>query len=343
MAGAAALAALISALFLWSDVIEGQAHYQPEYPQTDLTSILQKEEAHLTKDDYKTLLVQTGVGAAAVGQLWRDGRKEELLQHQQNFFRPIAVKCLRHNLFTSGEYAVNSAGEKVQEAKLVPLQAGDILITPCSHFFGWRNGHAGIVVEPPVVDASGDIISDGMVLESVTVGVNSRLRRLERWESYPAFVVLRLRGSEASDVGRGAAILARQCFYDVPYQLLTGLWEEPWQPSFPVPKLLPAIEAAAVAEESAGAKRLEASVQETASAWEQELRFWAEAQEKSKGTQCAHLIWSCYRALGYDLDSDGGRIVTPRDLMESPLLQVVQIYGINPMEFETASAKLPSR
>lgn len=47
------------------------------------------------------------------------------------------------------------------------------------------------------------------------------------------------------------------------------------------------------------------------------------------GTQCAHLIWAAYARFGYDLDSDGGWIVTPDDLFHSELLEVVQIYGMN--------------
>lgn len=48
------------------------------------------------------------------------------------------------------------------------------------------------------------------------------------------------------------------------------------------------------------------------------------------GTHCAHLIWYAYNQFGYNLDSDGGIIVTPRDLYDSPLLEVVQLYGIKP-------------
>lgn len=46
------------------------------------------------------------------------------------------------------------------------------------------------------------------------------------------------------------------------------------------------------------------------------------------GTHCSHLIWYAYNQFGYDLDSDGGLIVTPRDLYESPLLEVIQVYGM---------------
>lgn len=48
------------------------------------------------------------------------------------------------------------------------------------------------------------------------------------------------------------------------------------------------------------------------------------------GTQCAHLIWRAFREYGFDVDSTGGRIVTPKDIANSPLFEVVQVYGMNP-------------
>lgn len=48
-----------------------------------------------------------------------------------------------------------------------------------------------------------------------------------------------------------------------------------------------------------------------------------------KGTQCAHLVWLAYAAHGYDIDSNGGLIVTPKDIAESKLFDIVQTYGIN--------------
>lgn len=48
------------------------------------------------------------------------------------------------------------------------------------------------------------------------------------------------------------------------------------------------------------------------------------------GTQCSHLVYSAFYLNGYDLDSDGGFIVTPKDLTESPYLEIVQIYGVSP-------------
>ncbi len=50
------------------------------------------------------------------------------------------------------------------------------------------------------------------------------------------------------------------------------------------------------------------------------------------GTQCAYLVWYVWNQFGYDLDSDGGRLVTAEDLLHSEELEVVQIYGMNPFE-----------
>ncbi|MEG1930139.1 MAG: hypothetical protein RR131_03270 [Anaerovorax sp.] len=49
-----------------------------------------------------------------------------------------------------------------------------------------------------------------------------------------------------------------------------------------------------------------------------------------KKTQCAHLIWYPYFQAGYDVDSDGGWLVTPNDLANSDFFSVVQVYGVNP-------------
>jgi uncharacterized protein YycO len=53
-------------------------------------------------------------------------------------------------------------------------------------------------------------------------------------------------------------------------------------------------------------------------------------RDKVTGTHCSHLVWQAYSYYGYDLDSDGGAIVTPNDIANSPLLEVVQVYGVDP-------------
>ena len=41
------------------------------------------------------------------------------------------------------------------------------------------------------------------------------------------------------------------------------------------------------------------------------------------GTQCAHLVWAAFEARGYDIDGDGGWLVTPSDFTSSVLLEIV--------------------
>ena len=50
------------------------------------------------------------------------------------------------------------------------------------------------------------------------------------------------------------------------------------------------------------------------------------------GTHCSHLVWYPFKKFGYDLDSNGGIIITPQDIANSPYLEVVQVYGFNPKE-----------
>jgi len=69
----------------------------------------------------------------------------------------------------------------------------------------------------------------------------------------------------------------------------------------------------------------------TAGMWDEEAEELAEDLQEGEalgGTQCAHLIWYAYNHFGYDLDSNGGMLVTPKDLYESSLLEMVQVYGV---------------
>ena len=51
-----------------------------------------------------------------------------------------------------------------------------------------------------------------------------------------------------------------------------------------------------------------------------------------KTTHCSHLVWQAFKRFGYDIDSDGGPLVTCNDIARSELLEVVQVYGFDPDE-----------
>lgn len=50
-----------------------------------------------------------------------------------------------------------------------------------------------------------------------------------------------------------------------------------------------------------------------------------------KASHCSHLVWYAYRKFGVDLDATGGLVVTPRDMSRSGNVELVQVYGFNPV------------
>ncbi len=49
--------------------------------------------------------------------------------------------------------------------------------------------------------------------------------------------------------------------------------------------------------------------------------------KKPVTTQCAHLVWFAYMTCGVDIAPESGKIITPKDFLESENLEIVQIYG----------------
>lgn len=45
-------------------------------------------------------------------------------------------------------------------------------------------------------------------------------------------------------------------------------------------------------------------------------------------SQCSHLVWQAYRAVGADIDGNGGFLVLPKDFLKCRDFEIVQIYGI---------------
>lgn len=250
-------------LYLWTCAAERDAHYTPEYPKEDITSYLEK--SILQTEDYDILYYQTGLSRVAVDALCHESRKKVLLKVQEHFFQEPEIRCECHFFVFREEIALPEKNE------IIPVvEDGDILITFNTHFFGWRNGHAGIVVDA----------EKGLTLEALSVGRDSSILSLDSWAERPSFVVLRLKNT-SKELRAEIATYAREHLVDLPYHLTAGI--------------------------------------------RQDDRIF---HESVSGTQCAHLVWYAYEQFGYDLDSDGGWIVTPGDLYNSPLLEVVQVFGM---------------
>ena len=57
--------------------------------------------------------------------------------------------------------------------------------------------------------------------------------------------------------------------------------------------------------------------------------FYKKFPETLRVSQCAHLVWYAYKKFGYDLDSNGGGVVKPPDMVRSEHVEVVQAYGFD--------------
>lgn len=56
--------------------------------------------------------------------------------------------------------------------------------------------------------------------------------------------------------------------------------------------------------------------------------------QQNPSSQCAHIVWQAYKAVGVDIDSTSDAFVIPKDIAMSDKLKLVQIYGINPDKYK---------
>lgn len=269
--GMIAVLMLIFFLHRWTLAAEPFAHWTPDYSKVDLSTILMKEV--LSENDYEVLLKQSGLGRPAVDNLLTTGNENTIYRIQNQFFTTPLLVREKNSPISKEEFVVDEKGKFIAGTEMIALEDGDILITQNSLTFGWRNGHAAIVVDA----------NKRQTLESAVLGENSCIQTIGKWEKYPSFLVFRLKNASAEE-RRTIAQEAVKRLNGVPYGFGVGIWT---------------------------AKHPE---------------------NKLKETHCAHLVWEAYRQFGYDLDSNGGRIITPRSIAGSPLLELKQVYGMNPNE-----------
>ncbi len=309
--GASVMVLLVSVglLFLYNWIEEAKltAHVAPKVGWCRIDGVIAAKK--ISYDEMLVLSEQTGLGVDVIEMLLECGEQQKLLDIQDIYFAPVEIREVRTTPITISEWIVADGSGKTHGMPLVDIQDGDILITKNSRFLGWRNGHAGLVVDA----------EKGLVLEALMLGSDSQLCKISKWESYPSFVVLRLKEGVEMPEGsveepawqieeKMSARLAAQVadyasenLVGIEYHLLT-------EPKSQMGASWPA-GTASVPEMGEG---IEVTLQEAV---------------VPTGTHCAHLVWYAYLQAGIDLDSDGGFFVTPDDILNSPYLEVVQEYG----------------
>lgn len=259
----------ITGLHLWTGSCEDAAHKEPEHPKVTIKDIVKKDI--WSASDLDLLSQQTGLSGEALQYLKEQKKQGELPALQEAYYRPVIVKCRPNSIISKEEYLADEQGNRTEGMPIPYVEEGDILITCCSHVFGWRNGHAALVIDA----------KQRLVLEAQVLGSPSVITSLEAWERYPSFLVLRLEGVSKEERAQ-IAHAAEENLAGIPYRVSAGIWDRITGKDFP---------------------------------------------QQVSGTHCSHLVWYAYACFGYDLDSDGGWIVTPKDIAECEKLKVIQKYG----------------
>lgn len=273
-------------LYNWTNEAVKTAHIIPSAPRINIENLTGKNE--LSNYELQIISEQTGINTTIIKRLLKQDQGQQLLELQEAYYVPVSIVTVRTTPLTVCEYVVDEKGEFTKGTNIINLQDGDIVITKNSRFLGWRNGHAGLVVDA----------EKGLVLEAVMLGTNTKLCSIRGWEKYPSFLVLRLK-EEFQDNGKLEQVVefAQQKLLDIPYQLHAGVWDK-------INEIF----------ESKNSNQQEGQVTEI-------------AETALSGTHCAHVIWYAYNQIGIDLDSDGGFFVTPYDIQNSPYLEIIQSYG----------------
>lgn len=212
------LAAVVAALLGANLACERFAHVSPSYARENITDVLEKDER--TDAEYALLYRQTGLSAVGINRL------EQKYPKREDFVK--AARAFQDAFFGEYTYEHETVGPVTLRdllsqdgvpcyAPLVPLENGEILISPSCHSFGWRHGHAALVVNA----------QSGSVLESVTVGVNSAITYdgAEWFQACSAFLVLRLKDEYRNQIDPAqVAVSAVKTLNDIPYSLTVGIF-----------------------------------------------------------------------------------------------------------------------
>ncbi len=206
---------LLAFFFLCADAAaEETARFVPDYEKADLREVLEKAE--WTEEDYAFLYRQTGLTKAGIDELVEIGQRYRLTEFQEAFFFRGEVRHEMAAATTSHDYLTDPETGETYLAPIVPLKRGDVLVSSSCHTFGWRNGHAALVVG-----------ESGSVLESVTLGQDSEITyEGDEWfREASNFMVLRLKGT--TDEERAAiAEDASDRLFGVPYSITVGIFSK---------------------------------------------------------------------------------------------------------------------
>lgn len=178
-------------------IAHSTAPFVPDYPRVELTA----------NTDYETIFLQTGLGRAAVDKLKAEGNFETVIKAQDHFFATPKIECApMFDWFTREDRT-----EDDEFPGFADLQMGDILVTLSTHSFGWRHGHAGLLID------------EYTVLECQQMGTDVSSEGIYYWTNYSNWAVLRPK-NVTHEQQEAVCEFALNNLIGKPYNILSGIF-----------------------------------------------------------------------------------------------------------------------
>ena len=194
---------IISLVCGWCFSCSMNAYYQPEWEKEDISDILEKDT--FEEKDYELLFRQTGLSEIAVKDLEKNGRKAEISEFAEQYFKKPEYN--KEFLF----FPIVACETKTDEPlKIAPLKRGDVLVALSTHTLGYRHGHSAIVTDGET----------GKIIEHLVLGEVSDYSYVDYWKNYLTFAVLRYKDSE---IAEKAVKYAEENLVGIPYNPLAGV------------------------------------------------------------------------------------------------------------------------
>ena len=185
-----------------------QTYTEPEAQRIDIseyTDITSMDD--LTDEDLQIIFEQTGVAKAGVETLIRLDKMFLLTTMQEHFFTKPEIETSSLQVVRHLERVTDTKDTK----SIFIVEDGDIIVTLSSYCFGWRYGHAGLVLDG----------GQGDVLEAMTYGEPSLIQNIGHWTEYPAYVILRPKNLSKEERAEVASY-AKENLMDIDYALLAN-------------------------------------------------------------------------------------------------------------------------
>ncbi len=171
--------------------------FVPDYPRVELTF----------NTDYETIFLQTGLGRAAVDKLRAENNFDAVALAQNRFFTTPQIDCVPMFDWFTREDGLGDT----ECPDFADLQMGDVLVTLSTHSFGWRHGHAAIVID------------EYTVLECQQMGTEVSLEGIYYWTNYSNWAVLRPK-SVTKEQQEAVCEFGLDKLKGKPYNILSGIF-----------------------------------------------------------------------------------------------------------------------